>query len=91
MENFFRLSVSNHILSKEGLRAIKIFPREGLDEAYGDKPCMMFIYNNTSVTVKFDSDDALFDYSAAIEKCLGTLQIESDSYWEENKHIIKRQ
>jgi len=91
MENFFRLSVSNHILSKKGLRAIKIFAEKDLDHTVGDKPCMIFVYDNTSVKIQFDSDDTLFDYSAAIEKCIGALQIESDSYWEENKHIIENQ
>ena len=91
MENFFRLSVSNHILSVKGLTAIKIFAEKDLDNLIGNKPCMIFVYDNISVKIVFDSDDALFDYGDAIEKCLGTLQIESSSYWEENKHIIKKQ
>jgi len=85
---FFRLAVSNHILSKKGLRAIKIFTEKDLD---GDKPYMMFVYDNDSVKIEFDSDDALCDYSSAVQKCIDTLQIESSSYWEENKHIIKNQ
>ena len=90
MENFFRLAVSNHILSVEGLRAIKILAEKDIDNLI-EKPCMIFIYNDARVKIKFDSDDTLFDYASAIEKCLGCLQIESSSYWEENKHIIKRQ
>ena len=60
-----------------------------LDNLIG-KPCMIFIYNDAKVKIKFDCDDALFDYASAIEKCLGCLQIESSSYWEENKHIIRK-
>ncbi len=93
---FFRLAVSNHILSTKGLRAIKIFSEKDLHDKphmmfVYDKPHMMFIYDNTSIKIEFDSDDTLFDYSAAIEKLTGTLQVESSSYWEENKHIIKNQ
>lgn len=87
MSKFFTLPVTNDILCLDGLQSIKLFLEEDtLNTSY-----MEFVYNRDTVIVMFENDDLMLDYHLSLINWLKVKTIESYSYYQKNKEIIRRQ
>ncbi len=65
--SFFTLMINGTILNTRGLQAIDV---RLADERIPKKARMHFIYHGTTMEIKFDNDEQMFEYHESLMKWL---------------------